>query len=78
MGRWSFVAALLVSLGVCGYAEYRAQEKYAETQRQIAARKAELQQLSDLDQRIQAYKKLKDTLQRRIDILQQLSKGSAH
>jgi len=41
MVRWPVLVALLVSLGICGFFEVRGRQKYAETQQQIAMRKAD-------------------------------------
>ncbi len=72
MVRWLVVAALIVSLGICAISEVRARQKYALTQHLIARRQGEIQKLADIDHQVQAFKKQKDALQRRIDILQQL------
>ena len=72
MSRWPVLIALLISLGLCGFLELRARQKYSATQQQIALRQAELQKIAEVDVQVQAYRKQKADLQRRIDLLQQI------
>ena len=81
MVRWPVLLALLVSLGICGAAELRSRQKFAETRHEIAMREAELQKLADIDQQVLEHQKKQASLKKRVDLLQrvyQTTQRNAH
>ncbi len=66
-----FVAAALSAIACLAY-DVKTRVDLAETQHAIAQRQVELQRLAPADREVQLYRRRKDDLQRRIDLISQV------